>query len=272
MEAQELTDLLDECTTDVQATLKNLPPVLEVDDPNADDIPGQGSQKWLKIPKVFAVVADLKNSTQLGTGRHDTSTARAYKSAVEGSVKILNKFEADFIDIQGDGGFGLFWGDKAIARAMCAGVTIRTFSQTLVEKLEAQWAPSGGPETGLPTVQKAADVEVLIRHRVDMGVPQLQIELRIPASRHLRGSGREAMPDETEQQLRAGRRGLLNRVLGSSLQFLHRRVQQRLTAGNHPPIRGRRQHGREPNGGIVSERQLRLPGRAITGPHHQRYP
>jgi len=145
---QDLEDLLTELGSDVGTTLATSPPVTEADDPNAEDIPGQGSAKWLKIPRVVAVVADLKNSTALGTGKHDTSTARAYKASVEGAVKVFNRFEADFIDIQGDGGFGLFWGDKAFERALCAGVTVRTFSDTLVDKLEKKWGSAGGPETG----------------------------------------------------------------------------------------------------------------------------
>jgi class 3 adenylate cyclase len=171
MEAQELEDLLTEVTGDVGTTLATVPPVLEADDPDVDDIPGQGSTKWLKIPRVVAVVADLKNSTALGTDRHDTSTARVYKAAVEGSVKILNRFDADFIDIQGDGGFGLFWGDNCFERALCAGVTIRTFSATFVKKLEAKWAPGGGPETGFKV--GIAVGRVLVKN---LGTPRNQDE------------------------------------------------------------------------------------------------
>lgn len=148
MEEQGLTALLSGLGSDVQATLHNVPEVNEVKNPSAAEIPGQGSARWLKIPQVVAVVADLKNSTQLGTGRHDTSTARAYKAAVEGAVKVLSSFEANFIDIQGDGGFGLFWGEGAVVRALCAGVTVRTFSGTFVDKLEKKWGSEGGPETG----------------------------------------------------------------------------------------------------------------------------
>lgn len=148
MDAHELDELLGELKSDVGATLNAVPRVITIDAPQLEEIPGQGSAKWLKIPSVVAVVADLKNSTALGTGKHDTSTARAYKAAVEGSVKVLNQFGANFIDIQGDGGFGLFWGERRFERAFCAGVTIRTFSNSLVEKLETKWGSAGGPETG----------------------------------------------------------------------------------------------------------------------------
>jgi len=144
----ELNELLGDLSSEVDDVLKTVPAVPELDDPTLDDIPGQGSGKWLKIPNVVAVVFDLKGSTHLGTGRRDTSTARIYKSAVESAVAVLNEFEAQFIDIQGDGGFGVFWGDLAFERALCAAVTIRTFSGTLVEKFEAKWDDGKFPKTG----------------------------------------------------------------------------------------------------------------------------
>ncbi|MFL0580887.1 hypothetical protein, partial [Dietzia sp. 179-F 9C3 NHS] len=109
--------------------------------------PPLGRTHWpLTLPEVVAVVCDLKGSTHLGTNKHDKSTARIYKSSVEGAVRIFHDFEANFIDIQGDGGFGLFWGDRAYERALCAAVTIRTFSDDLVQQLEKRWPKA--PETG----------------------------------------------------------------------------------------------------------------------------
>lgn len=143
-----LTSLLDSLGEEVDTVLANSDfPVVEKDGTfDAKDIPSSSSDTWVKLPEVVAVVCDLKGSTHLGTGKHDRSTARIYKSSVEGAVSILHTFEANFIDIQGDGGFGLFWGDRAYERALCAGVTIRTFSEDLVQRLEKRWPQA--PETG----------------------------------------------------------------------------------------------------------------------------
>jgi hypothetical protein len=85
-------------------------------------------------------VADLKNSTHLGTGKHAASTASIYQAATGGTVGIFNRFGADFIAIQGDGAFALFWGDQRYERALCAGVTVKTFSERhFVPRLEAKW-------------------------------------------------------------------------------------------------------------------------------------
>lgn len=143
-----LTNLLDSLGEEVNTVLNNSEvPVVEEDGTfDAKDIPSSSSDTWIKLPEVVALVCDLKGSTHLGTGKYDRSTARIYKASVEGAVRILHQFEANFIDIQGDGGFGLFWGDKAYERALCAGVTIKTFSEDLVARLEKRWPDA--PETG----------------------------------------------------------------------------------------------------------------------------
>lgn len=143
-----LQALLDALGDEVNTVLNiSAVPVVEKDGSfDAKDIPSSSSDTWIKLPEVVAVVCDLKGSTHLGTGKHDRSTARIYKSSVEGAVKIFHNFEANFIDIQGDGGFGLFWGDRAYERALCAAVTIRTFSEDLVERLNKRWPDA--PETG----------------------------------------------------------------------------------------------------------------------------
>ena len=52
---------------------------------------------------MVAVVADLKNSTKLGTGKWAASTASIYQAGTGGVVDVFNKFSADFIQIQGQG-------------------------------------------------------------------------------------------------------------------------------------------------------------------------
>ena len=101
-----LTSLLDALGEEVNTVLNNSDiPVVEKDGTfNAQDIPSSSSNTWIKLPDIVAVVCDLKGSTHLGTGKHDKSTARIYKSSVEGAVRIFHEFEANFIDIQGDGG------------------------------------------------------------------------------------------------------------------------------------------------------------------------
>lgn len=144
-----LDDILAAVRTDCTTVLAKNPPVEEVDaeDLDLDDIPSAAANKWYKIDDVVVVVVDLQNSTRLGTGKHAASTAAIYRAATGNAVKILHEFEADFIAIQGDGAFGVFWGERRVERAICAGITIKTFSeQTLVPKLESRW--ENDPDTG----------------------------------------------------------------------------------------------------------------------------
>lgn len=141
-----LQDLLDDLSDATKTELASMPEVkdagITIDVANLPLV----ARRWIKIDDVVAVVADLKNSTKLGTGKRAASTASIYQAATGGVVDIYDKFQADFIQIQGDGAFALFWGDHRYARAACAGITVKTFSLDLASQIESKWNTT--PETG----------------------------------------------------------------------------------------------------------------------------
>lgn len=94
--------------------------------PNVDDIPGEQSTKWLKIPDVICVFVDMKNSTKFSARHHAGTTARVYTLFTGTAVRLFKAFGASYIDIKGDGVFALFNSDQVHA-ALCAAVTFRTF-------------------------------------------------------------------------------------------------------------------------------------------------
>jgi class 3 adenylate cyclase len=143
----DLETLLDELDGDVATELANKPEVVDKGHTlHIDQLPIK-ARKWHKLRDAVAVVADLKSSTQLGLNKHAASTASIYQAATGGIVEVFDDFDADFIAIQGDGAFGLFWGEHRLARAVCAGITIKTFSEKhLVPRLEKKWSEL--PETG----------------------------------------------------------------------------------------------------------------------------
>lgn len=127
----------------------------DVDTNWSGDVDVQGlpieARRWVEIPDLVAVVADMKNSTKMSTGKHAASTASIYQAATGGVVSVLNQFEADFIQIQGDGAFGLFWRADRYERAICAAITIQSFGGQLTDRLEAKWpdAPKSGIKVGV---------------------------------------------------------------------------------------------------------------------------
>ncbi len=94
--------------------------------PSGDDIPLEVN-KWLRIDDVVCVFIDMKNSTQLSAQKQDKFTASVYQCFTDTAVKILNHFDASYIDVKGDGAFGLFEKSK-IYHAFCAAMTFKTFS------------------------------------------------------------------------------------------------------------------------------------------------
>lgn len=94
--------------------------------PSGDNIPLEVN-KWLRIDDVVCVFIDMKNSTQLSAQKQDKFTAGVYQYFTDTAVKILNHFDASYIDVKGDGAFGLFEKSK-IYHAFCAAMTFKTFS------------------------------------------------------------------------------------------------------------------------------------------------
>lgn len=98
--------------------------------PAGDDIPLE-KNKWFKINDVVCVFIDMKNSTQLSAQKQDKFTASIYQYFTDTAVKILNYFNASYIDVKGDGAFGLFEKNK-IYHAFCAAMTFKTFSANIL--------------------------------------------------------------------------------------------------------------------------------------------
>jgi class 3 adenylate cyclase len=142
----DLSALLTDLDDGVRIELASTPEVVDKGhDLDVDNLPIT-ARRWHKLQDAVAVVADLRNSTKLGTGKWAASTASIYQASTGGVVEVFDQFDADFLAIQGDGAFALFWGDLRYERALCAGVTIKTFSRDMVIRLEKKW--ENLPETG----------------------------------------------------------------------------------------------------------------------------
>ena len=151
-ESPVVSEIISQIEADIDKELGSSPDVKDVEPDNLDisKLP-LGKREWFRLDDVVAVVVDLKGSTHLGTGKNAASTASIYEAATDNAVKVLHDFDAGFIQIQGDGAFGLFWGEGRYERAVCAGITIKTFSKYLVEKIDGRWpdAPDTGFKVGI---------------------------------------------------------------------------------------------------------------------------
>lgn len=149
---KKLSELLGVIRDDIDEELKSTPEVVEKSPESFDvDKLPINKREWHKLDDVVAVAVDLKGSSKMSTGKHAASTASIYEASTDNAVRVLHHFGADFIQIQGDGAFGLFWGDRRYERAMCAAITVKTFSKDLTAKIEAKWpdAPTTGYKVGV---------------------------------------------------------------------------------------------------------------------------
>ena len=168
----KLDELLGDIDDHIEAELGSMPDVKDVvaDGLDADDLPT--SPPWARIEEIVAVVADLKDSTRLSTGKRAASTASIYEASVKPLVDVFVEFGADYIDIQGDCAIGIFWTGNALERAFCAGVTVKTFSaRFLTPKLKEKWKDA--PPTGFKVGMAASRILVkrIGRPRTDFTEP-----------------------------------------------------------------------------------------------------
>jgi hypothetical protein len=162
----DLKALLDQLDEHVKGEIAVNPEVVDKGDDLDIELLPIVARRWHKLTEGVAVMADLKGSTNLGVGKHAASTASIYEAATGGLTQILASFDANFVAIQGDGAFGLFWGEQRMERAICAGITVKTFSEKQLEPLlKGKW--SDLPPTGFKVGMAAS---TLLVKRV--GVPR----------------------------------------------------------------------------------------------------
>lgn len=100
--------------------------------PSTDDIPLE-TNKWLRIDDAVCVYIDMKDSTRLSAQKHDKSTASIYQYFTDTAVRVLNYFEAAYIDVRGDGAFGLFDKNRTY-HGLVAAISFKTFVNHVMSK------------------------------------------------------------------------------------------------------------------------------------------
>jgi class 3 adenylate cyclase len=116
--------------------------------PEQDEIYSE-KRTWKKIDDVVVVSADLKDSTKLNFRKYAQTSAQLYEAVTGNMVRIVDSFQPEFVDIQGDGLFALYHGEGRYRRALCAAITLKSFSEhELVPAIEVAM-PDRFPETGL---------------------------------------------------------------------------------------------------------------------------
>lgn len=93
--------------------------------------------KWLGGNERFVCLAiDLDKSSKLSARKNPEAMAKLYEYFTQNIVEMLSldSIGADYIDIKGDGVFGIYQEPKAIERAFIAGITFRTFFEKVIKE------------------------------------------------------------------------------------------------------------------------------------------
>lgn len=145
----DVSELLKDTGEHARKELRTPVEIEEVDEfPALADIYSE-KRTWKKITDVVVVCADLKGSTKLNFDKYAQTSARLYEAVTGNMVRIVDAFEPKFVDIQGDGLFALYHGDGRYRRALCAAITLKSFSEHhLIPEIEASMTDRF-PETGI---------------------------------------------------------------------------------------------------------------------------
>ena len=125
----------------------------------------EGKYVWKEITDVSVVATDLKSSTAVSYGKQDRVGARLYQASTGNCAKVLKPFAPDFVDIQGDGMFAIFAGDKHNERAICAAISLNTFGLRLRRMLADQFGEAV-PEMKDSGLRIGADRGLLLAKKV----------------------------------------------------------------------------------------------------------
>jgi len=118
--AMEVSKILKETGERAASELGTSVKIEEVDEfPEPDDLHLE-RRIWKKIDEVVVVSADLKGSTKLNFKKYAQTSAQLYEAVTGNMVRIVDEFDPGFIDIQGDGLFALYHGERRYERAFCA--------------------------------------------------------------------------------------------------------------------------------------------------------
>jgi len=151
----EINEFLKQRDEDVRWNLRTPVGIIDSDIfPDLDDLLLE-KRRWVRIRDVVAVAVDLKNSTMLDFRRQARTSTRLYEAVIGNCVAITKNFQADFVDIQGNGLFALYYGDRAQERAMAASITLKTFSQRSIVPRIGEVMDERFPKTGLKTGMSA---------------------------------------------------------------------------------------------------------------------
>jgi class 3 adenylate cyclase len=144
-----VSKLLQDWGAAAEKELKTPVKIVDVDEfPDTDELPLE-ARRWTRVKDVVVVVADLKDSTKLNFDVYANTSASLYEAVTGNLVRIVDAFDPDFVDIQGDGLFALFHGSRRYERALCAGISIKTFSTDHLAPAIEELMSFRFPKTGL---------------------------------------------------------------------------------------------------------------------------
>jgi len=121
---------------------------------------------WKRIENTVVVATDLKGSTRISYTKQDRVGARVYQASTGNCSRIVQRFGAKFVDVQGDGLFAIFHGDFAAEQAIAAAFTLKSFSVSALARIIDEQLGADLPEGFETGLKIGIDAGTLLAKRI----------------------------------------------------------------------------------------------------------
>lgn len=137
---KDLKDLLNSLNATISTKIETtIEPVKGTSETTKEDF-FSANKKWHKFDDIVVVFVDLEASTNLSNQiKTDEGLARVYNIIMGTAVTIFDNYDASFVDIQGDGGFAIFWGSNRYLQALVSAITIQTINRKMMSTITEKY-------------------------------------------------------------------------------------------------------------------------------------
>lgn len=110
---------------------------------------------WKGLENVVVVFADLKDSTKLAYEKDEFKDGKFIDASISALKEAFDYFDPIYMQFQGDGGYGIYYGEYAYERAVAAAISVHTYNDHLPSEYHSKTGFKVGVASGKTLIKKS---------------------------------------------------------------------------------------------------------------------